>query len=121
MKEKRSRRRKQQVQRPRGGTVQACAQGLGQRAWSRLTQGKQEVERDGWEEAGLQTFVSASEEDGSHGGCEVEKGYSMTFNLATRLLAACGEWIAGGWGAGTADQEAGTVTQAEASGLLPQL
>lgn len=83
--------------------------------------GRQEVERDSSDDTGLQTFVSASEEDGSHGGCEAEEGCRRTFSLPARLPTACGEWIAGAWGAGKTDGEAGTKIQAAASGHPPQL
>lgn len=114
------------MQRPRGRNVQACVQGAGQWAWSRVSERKAEGGREGQlprrrPADHCKGCVSASEEAGSHGGCDAEEGYSMAFSLAAPLPAACGGWIAGGWGAGKTDWEAGAVIQAAASGLPSKL
>lgn len=106
--------------------MRACAQGTGQWAWSRVSERKVEGDREGQPRRRRpadhgEDSVSASEGDGSHGGCEAEEGYSMASSLAARLPAACGEWIAGGWGAGKTGWEAGAMIQAAALGLPPEL
>lgn len=57
------------------------------------------MERDN---AGLRTirraFVSASENDGSHGGGGAEERHDMTSSLAPCFLATCRVWIVEGWG-----------------------